>query len=835
MADPFGTPSMHLPQLLRSVIRERSISLSIVLTVAIGIAALTTAFGLADAALWRQPPFADAANVVLVSSTHAVAGQPLQRMRWSYQRIQLLRQQGTDFSSVANFTAATLTLTGGDEAERLDGEIVSPEYFSLLQTRAARGRLFVAGDDIGEGAHAIAVIGDELWTRRFASDSAIIGKSVSINGRELTIVGVAPPNFRGLTNTAQIWIPTTLAPSLTYPGYLTTDQNFIAVVARLKANVSFARASMNVRAVGSAVFAAVPMQDPDSGQVSSAAIQSINEVRVQPGTQRSITILLAAIALLHLLACTNVASLLLGRAAARRREVAIRTALGATPSRLMPVLIADSVVLVVAGGILGTLLAYWTSIAVRVPAEFWTSRVSRSSISSFSDPAFGANSLLFALVTTVVTLLLVIWAPATAAMGINIGHSLRDGARGFTSGAPTLRKPNVRGVIVAIEAALAVVLLVAGGLMIDSFARMQRTDLGIDASHLLTFDLRVQEAHVPAPAAPAYISRMLASITALPGVVSATVDGGAPVSGSASSTLYIIGRPLPGANDAPPVLRHYVAPDHFKTLGIPVIQGRTFTDRDVAGHPPVAVISQSAARKFWPNENPIGQRVWFGGGSIFNTPDSSAEIVGIVGDVAYRPLDQHPFREDFYTSYRQFTFASRTVFVRTAGDPLAAASAIRRAVRFVDRDVAILDMQTMPSLIGKSWVRQRFDAMLFGGFAIVALLLSATGIYAVVSYAINQRTREMGIRLALGATSIAVIRLVLREGMAFPVVGLLIGLMTSISLSKVIAASLYEVSPTDPWVVARTMGILLAASAIACLVPALRATRVDPLVAMRSE
>ncbi|MDQ6611687.1 MAG: ADOP family duplicated permease [Gemmatimonadota bacterium] len=826
---------MLLPQVLRSISRERGTSLSIVLTVAVGIAALTTAFGLADAALWRPPPFADAASVVLISSTHAVPRQPMHRSRWSYQRIQLLRKQGSDFTGVANFTAATLTLTGDEEAERLNGEFVSPEYFAVLQVRAERGRLLVADDDVGEGAHPVAVISYAFWMRHFAGDSAIVGKTVNINNRALTIVGVAPPDLRGLTNEAQIWIPTTLAPSLTYPDYLKTDQNFIAVVARLKADVSFARALPNVRKLGSAVFTAVPVQDPDSGQVSSATIQTINEARVQPGTPRSITILLAAVALLHLLACTNVASLLLGRAAARRRDMAIRTALGATPSRLMPVLVADSVVLVVVGAILGTLFAYWTSIVVRVPAEFWTSRVSRSSLSSFSDPAFGAHSLLFALVSTLVTLLLVIWAPATAAMEINIGHTLRDGARGFTSGTPTLRKPNVRGVIVAGEAALAVVLLVAGELMIDSFARMQRTDLGIDSSHLLTFDLHVQEAMVPAPAAPAYIARILASISSVPGVVSATVDGGAPVSGSASSTLYIIGRPMPGANDAPPILRHYVGPDHFKTLGIPVIQGRVFADRDVAGQPRVAVISRSAVRKFWPTENPIGQRVWFGSGSNFNGPDSSAEIIGIVGDVAYRPLDQHPFQEDFYTPYMQFTYASRTVFLRTAGDPLAAATAVRRAVRLVNRDVAILAMQTMPSLIGKSWVRQRFDAMLFGGFAVVALLLSATGIFAVVSYSISQRTRELGIRLALGATNIAVMRLVIREGMVFPIVGLLIGLVISMSMGTLIASSLYEVSPTDPWVFARTFAMLFAASLIACLVPALRAIRVDPLIVMRGD
>ena len=417
----------------------------------------------------------------------------------------------------------------------------------------------------------------------------------------------------------------------------------------------------------------------------------------------------------------------------------------------------------------------------------------------------------------------------------NDSSALYDGGRAFTVNQSTLRRPNLRGMIVAVEAALAMLLLVTGGLMIDSFARMQRTDIGIDSSHLLTFDLRVPDAQVPAADAPAYITKILAAITSVSGVVSATVDGGAPVTGSASSTLYIMGRPLPAANEAPFVLRHYVGPDHFRTMGISVITGRTFNARDVAGRPRVVFISQSAAHRFWNNENPIGQRVWFGGGSSVNSPDSSAEVVGVVGDVASQPLDRHPFQADFYTPYMQFTFASRTVFVRTVGDPLAATKGVRRAIHMVDAEVPLIDVQTMSEMIGKSWARPRFDALLFGGFAFVALLLSASGIYAVVSYTINQRTREMGIRLALGASTVALIKMVVREGLSFPVLGLCVGLVISVALSRIIGASLYEISPTDPWVILRTVAQLLTASALACLGPALRATRVSPLVAMRGE
>jgi predicted permease len=283
------------------------------------------------------------------------------------------------------------------------------------------------------------------------------------------------------------------------------------------------------------------------------------------------------------------------------------------------------------------------------------------------------------------------------------------------------------------------------------------------------------------------------------------------------------------------VLRHYIAPDHFKVLSVPLLRGRVFTDADRAGSPRVAIISASAARHFWPGEDALGRRVWFGGGSSFDRPDSSAEIVGIVGDVVHEPLALKPNRDEFYTPYAQFTYSSRVVMVRTAGDPISMVPAIRRAVQSVDPDLPLTDVQSMNERIGNSWSRQRFDAMLFGGFAAVALLLATSGIYAVVSYAVRMRTREMGIRLALGATAPAVIRLVLREGMGFPAIGLVVGMGAALMLGGTLRAVLYQVSPMDPGVLAGAVVLLLAVSLVACLVPARRATRVDPLVALRAE
>ncbi|MFN8580302.1 MAG: ABC transporter permease [Gemmatimonadaceae bacterium] len=389
--------------------------------------------------------------------------------------------------------------------------------------------------------------------------------------------------------------------------------------------------------------------------------------------------------------------------------------------------------------------------------------------------------------------------------------------------------------IVATEAALAVVLLVAGALMVESFRRMRATDLGVDADHVLTFSLDPSDTRVSTARAPAYVARMLAAIESVPGVTSASVDGGGPLAGTARSTLEIVGRPPLPAGQAPPVLRHYVAPSHFRTLGIPLVRGRSFTESDVAGQARVAIISETAARRFWPGQDPIGQRVWFDGGSNFDRPDSSAEIVGIVGDVMYEPLDVDPNRSSFYTPYAQFTYAWRIYFVRVTGDPLAALPAIRRAVSGVDPDVPLNEVRSLDAMIGASWSRHRFDAWFFGTFALLALGLAVSGIYAVVAHGVAQRTRELGIRMALGLGPRGVLRLVVRDGMVFPLLGLVIGMAAARLTGNVLAASLYGVRPESAFAGIAAALVLAGAALLACVVPAVRAARIEPTTALRAD
>jgi predicted permease len=802
---------------------------------ALGIGALTVTFGLADAALLRQPPFPGADRLAMLYITRTGATEGQRRERWSYPRVQLLARTATSFESIANYSPATVTLTGAGDPETLTGEVVSPAYFSLLRVQPLKGRTFLATEDDAAGAHPLAVLSYDLWQRHFNGDSAIIGHSINLNAVPLTVVGVMRPGFRGLSNRAQLWVPTTMAPGLTYGEYLTTNQNFISVIGRLAPGVSIERAQAELSVIGAQIHATIPSAGSSSAETVSATALSLNAARADATTRRSILVLLVAVALLHLLACANVANLLLGRAAARRREAAVRLALGSGRGRLVRVLLAEGVVLAAVGGAAGLLLAGWASSLITVPSGVWGPRGFYGSLAAFDEPAFGFRTVAFGVVLTAVTMLIVSWPPAASLARSDILSGLRSGARGIAFGAGTLRRPTLRGAIVTVEAALAVLLLSAGGLMLVSFAKMRRTELGVDPRHVLTFLLRPSEVRVPPAIAPAFLSRLLDAITHVPGVESATVDGGSPVNGGARGLLHVVGAPQVPAAQLPVVNRHYVAPDHFRTLGIPVLSGRALSANDIATAPKVVVVSSTAARRFWPGENPLGKRIWFGPGSGFGSPDSSAEVVGVVGDVVSEPLDQPPNRSDFYTPYTQFTYAWRYFFVRTAGDPVASVGAIRKAVLSVEPDLPLTEVETLSERIGDSWARHRFDAWLFGGFALVAVVLASAGIYAVVAYAVAQRTREMGIRMALGARPVAIVRLVVREGMAFPAIGLLIGLVAAVAGTRVLRASLYQVTPTDPVILGATVALLLAVSALACLAPARRATRADPTDALRAE
>jgi predicted permease len=822
---------------LRSLVHSRALAITVALTLALGTGAVIITFGVVNAALWRQPPFPDAGRLTMLYLQRNPDGESPRRERWSFTRYRMLAEQQDVFEHVASYAPGSLTLSsaGSGDAELIPAERVSASYFAVLRVAALRGRVFTAAEENPAGPAPVAVLSYQLWGRRFASDSNIIGRDIRLNGVPLTVIGVMPPDFAGLSGRAELWVPHTLTPQLTYAEYLTTNQNFISAVGRLKHGVDLATATVRLAVLGAAINRAAPSDPAQPNERVTATALTLNEARADRAVRRSLFVVLAAVAVLHLLACVNVITLLRGREAARRHESAVRLALGSSTSRLFRHLLGEGLVLGIVGGLLGIGLAVWGSAVIAPPANVWAPRNFYGSLAPFDAPTFGAVELAFGLGLVLVTALLVALPPAMRAFGIDVSSGIRTGSRGIADNAITLRRPSARGIIVSIEAALAMMLVVAAGLLLDSFQRMRETSVGVDTDNLLTFWVIPSEARVPPATAPVFVSKLLASISTAPGVQSVSVDGGAPMAGSATSTLYIAGRPVPPPSAAPPITRHYVAPEHFTTLGIRVLQGRAFSAQDQAGSPRVTVISETAARRFWPNQNPLGQRVWFGGGSNYNSLESSAEIVGIVSDVVYAPLDQRPNLASFYTPYTQFTYASRMVFVKTAGDPVSMIPAVRKAITAMDPELAMQDVQPLNRVVGASWARHRFDAMLFGGFGAAALLLAASGIFAVLSYAVATRTREFGIRMALGAKPSRIVRHVVREGMVFPLTGLVIGVLASLVVTRLLQSSLYGVSPHEPRVFVWTAALLAVVAAAACLVPAWRATRADPSEALRSD
>jgi predicted permease len=817
---------------VRSLTRTPIVTAAAVVSIALGIAATTAVFGVVDAALFRSPPFDRADRLVMLYVTRHNGDEPISKERWSWQRTRLVAAHASSFTDVASFSSAVLAITSDNaEPEPLDAEMISSAYFRALRVNASVGRTFDSDVDEGSAAHPQIVLSHALWQRRFGGDTRVVGSVVRVNDVPLLVIGIAPPDFAGLSGHAQAWIPATMAPVVSYADYLTTNQSFISFVGRLRDGVTAERANAELALVSGAVQRSAPstVYRPDTRFGIEAL--SLNEARIDPATRRPLMLLLAAAACLLLLACANVAGLLLGRAVTRQREIAIRVATGASRGRLVAQLLVESALLALAGGVGGLLIAMPAATNVMLPSADARGRNFYGALGEFSAPRADMRVLAFCLAVCAITTLGFGLFPAFRASRVDLNRDLREGTGG---GGQSRRGGRARQLIITMETALAVILLFGGALLAMSWHRLSGTDAGFDESNLLTFLVRPSDAAYPAPKAPALIERVLGEIERVPGVKSATVDGCFPVStGCANTVLFIAGRPVPDRNVAPPVLRHYVGPNHFRTLGVPLLRGREFTSADRGGSNKVAIINQTAANRFWPNEDPIGKRVWFGGGSTFDRPDSSAEIVGIVGDVAYQHLDERPFQPDFYTPYAQFTYATRMVMVRTSADPLSLVPDMRAAVRRADPRLALFEVKTMEDRVTESWARVSYQTRLLAAFAIAALLLAGTGIFAVVAHAVSERRREIGVRVALGATAAEVITTIGGRGARPAFLGLAVGLIASIGVARLLASAVYGVGHLDPFVIVATVAMTALVILTATYVASRRALAIPPAEALR--
>jgi putative ABC transport system permease protein len=823
------TLARDLRYAVRTLQRMRGVAILAILTLALGIGATTTMFSVVYARLLRPAPFAAPDRLVILFNTSVTPSDGLVRLRWSMPNVTALRASATSFESVASFTGALLTMSGQGDPEHIEGEVVSSDYFRTLRVTPVAGRTFTSSEDTPSGAQPVTLIGARLWRRKFAGNPAVIGERVVVNDVPMTVVGILPDGFAGLTGKSELWIPPPMAARLTYSEYMTTRQNFISVVARLKDGVALSQANAELAAIGSRFRG----NDSAPDAIWGATSVPLRDARIEATERQSALLLLAAAVCVLLIGCVNVASLLLARARVRRREIAVRLAIGSGRGRLVRQLLAEGLVMAAVAGLCGTVLAWWGVgfFSYLSPPAIPSGRNNYLAIGSLGAPALDPAVLLFALAVALSTPLLCALVPALSASRLELVTALKEDNRG---GGPRGRALSI---LVVTEVAIACLLLTAAGVLIESFARIQSRRTGFNSDGVLTFWVRPAGSRYPVTSGPATVNRLLTSIQSVPGVESAAVNRCTPFSGCSRTVLFLPDRPIDPAT-APSVGRHYVSADYFRSLGIPILAGRALTAADRAGSPPVAIVNESGARRFWPGESPLGKRVWFGTTTgPFSDPARSVEIVGVAGDVKYEGVDQpdRPDRADFYTSYLQFSYPDTMVIVKARGEAPALLPAMRKAIASVDPSLPIYDAMTLDARIGVAVSRPRFNATLLTSFAGAALILAAIGVYGMLSYSVSSRMRDIGVRLALGADTQRVMRLVMGQGLRLAALGAVIGFAASFVIGRLAQSLLPDAPAWDGRLIAVAAVIILAVSAAAAFVPARRASSVDPIVVLRNE
>jgi putative ABC transport system permease protein len=806
---------------LRSLRRTPGFVAVVVLTLALGVGATTAVFSVVHAVLLRPPPYR--APEALVTVSHARRGPGGGRgTAVSAPSFADYRDRARVLTGVAVAAGWSPALTGRGEPERLHGGRVSAAYFATLGVPAALGRT-PRPDEDRPGRSQVVVLSDALWRRRFGASPAALGAAVQLDGARYDVVGVMPPGFRDpFAREAELWTPLALAPDQ-LAGPARTDE-WLRLVARLRPGVTVERA----RAELAALAAQLRREDPgDLPATWTLAVTPLSDLAA--GAARPVLlVLLGAVGCVLLVACANVANLLLARAAGRAREVAVRAAVGASRARVARQLLAESLALAGAGGAAGLLLAAGAvrAFAAAAPADLLGADALAGGV--------GVNGavLAFTLGVTALTGVLFGVAPAVQASRADVRGVLRAGARGATA---DRGRQAVRRALVVAQVALALTLLVGAGLLAQSFARLRGVAPGFDPARVLTLTLTLPPATYPRdPQRTAFYDRLLPALAAVPGVRAAGVTSVLPFGGGwYTSALAIEGQPTPADGSGPSGDVRVVSPDFFAALRVPLLRGRVFTARDGPDAPRVAVVDAELARRYWPGGSPIGTRVARRPGP--GAPTQWYTVVGVVGHTAHEGLGAAA-RVQVYLPYAQDgPPPTMAVAVRTAGEPAAAAAAVRRAVAAVDPALPVADVRPLEARVAASLGQRRLTAALLAAFAAAALALAAAGIYGVLSYVVAQRTREIGVRLALGGAPGGVLRLVLRQGVGLAVAGVGVGAVATLGLTRLLESQLYGVRAADPATFGAVALLLVGVAALATLVPALRATRVAPTTALRGE
>ena len=787
---------------LRSLLKRPAFTAIALVTLALGIGVNTAIFSVVNAVLLRPLPYENPEQLVRLWADNS--GSRTDQNEFSPADITDFRDQLTTFAGVGLFDfGLSANLTGGSAPERVNGAEANPELFTVLRVKPVAGRTFLP-EETEVKQSKVVLFSEALWRRRFGADPNLVGRMVQLDGESYTVVGVLPESFK-VPEKTDIWLPF----SFTREDWKNDRQHYyVLAVGRLKPGVGLSQAKAELESIVQRLAPAFPAFRKNWG-ITLVPLHEQVVGKIRP----TLWILFGAVALVLLIACVNVANLLLTRTADRQKELAIRAALGASRSRIVRQLLFESVLLALIGGSAGALLAVW------ITKLFSTSLL--TSLPRGEEVAVNAAVLLFTLAISLITAFIFGIAPALHGSNPNLNETLKEGGRRSAAGS----RRGLRDLLVVSEIALSLVLLVGAGLLVKSFLRLQNVKAGFDSHSVLTAEITLPRVQYPTNAEQnAFVNQALERIGALPGVKSAAATINLPLAGTWGMSYSVVGH-----QNAPQQIADNanVTPRYFQTMGIPVLQGRDFSEHDTTDGHEVIIISEALARKHFANENPIGQMINAG---------RKREVIGVVADLKPRGLELES-KPQIYLAYAQKPTSAPflTFTIRTEPAPLSVAAAVQKEIESLDKNLAVANVRTMDQIVSTSLEQRRLTMELFGGFAVIAVLLAAIGVYGVVSYSVTQRTHELGIRVALGARWLDVLRLVLQQGIVLALIGVAIGVGAALALTRLLSSLLFQVGTTDVATFVSVAVGLVVVVLLACYVPARRATKVDPLVALRSE
>ena len=805
---------------IRLLIKSPGFTFAAGCSLALGIGANTAIFSIVSAVLLQEPPVQDPDRLVeLYSGDEDFLYGPS-----AYPDYVDFRDQNEVFSGLIAHSTVPLSYTADERTEPILGEIVSGDYFQVLGIRAAHGRTLLPEDDVTPGAHPVAVLNHGFWQRRFTADPQMVGKTVKLNGHQFTVVGIAPEEFKGLMPglSAQIWVPMMMADQVKpdKPGRLALrDSHWISVKGRLKPGVTLEQAQAQAEIIGERLV----QEYPDSNEGQQISLLSANRVAIHPMVDQALFgaagLLLIVTALVLLIASANIANLLLVRASARRREIAIRLAVGAGRGQMIRQLLIESLLLALAGGAAGLLVAYWTVrsvVAFKPPVA----------VPIFLDLGLDSRVLWFTLVLSLLTGLICGLAPALKSTRPGLVAELKDEQ---TTLARAYRRFGLRNLLVIGQVAVSSLLLICAGLFIRSLQNAHAVDPGFTTRKAVIATLQPDLAGYDETRGRAFFQQLVERLEALPGVRAVTLTDWLPLSlGFKTEDVFIEGHEMAADDDGEEIDAATIGPNYFKTLGISLLRGRDFSPQDRDSTTGVTIVNETMVHRFWPAVDPIGKRL-----SIAGPGGPYLEVVGVASDGKYRSLGEDP-RPYLYVPWSQhYATLLLKLVVQTAGEPAESMAAVRREILDLDANLPILELQTIEEHLDATLFPVRMGALLLAAFGLLGLLLAAVGLYGVVAYSVSRRTREMGIRTALGAQRLDVLRLVLGEGLTLFAVGLALGLMAALAATRLLSGLLYGISATDP---VTFIGVVLVLGGIAFaanLIPAYQMIRADPMAALR--